>query len=107
VRSALERLATPGVDGSPRALARAVRTLADRLLTTRPGRIYREMQALVERPLLAHVLALTGGNQVRAARLLGLNRNTLHKHCQRLRLLPSSRVEVRTSSRRLRSAPPG
>jgi len=30
---------------------------------------------LLERPLLAHVLALTGGNQLRAARLLGLNRN--------------------------------
>jgi len=84
-----------------------MRTLADHLLTTRPGRIYRETLALVERPLLAHILALTGGNQVRAARLLGLNRNTLHKRCQRLRLLPSPRADVRTRSRRLRSAPLG
>jgi len=33
----------------------------------------------VERPLLALSLAATGGNQIRAARLLGINRNTLRK----------------------------
>lgn len=33
----------------------------------------------VERPLLRLCLAATGGNQIRAARLLGINRNTLRK----------------------------
>ena len=33
----------------------------------------------IERPLLALSLAATGGNQIRAARLLGINRNTLRK----------------------------
>ncbi len=33
----------------------------------------------VERPLLRVALAATGGNQIRAARLLGINRNTLRK----------------------------
>jgi len=32
------------------------------------------------------VLAMTGGNQLRAARVLGLNRNTLRKRCRELRL---------------------
>jgi len=51
-------------------------------------RIYREALALMERPLLVHVLALTGGNQLRAARLLGVNRNTLRKRCRQLGLTP-------------------
>jgi two-component system nitrogen regulation response regulator GlnG len=38
-------------------------------------RILRE----VERPLLELCLAATKGNQIRAAKLLGLNRNTLRK----------------------------
>ena len=33
----------------------------------------------VERPLIAAALAATRGNQIRAAELLGLNRNTLRK----------------------------
>jgi two-component system nitrogen regulation response regulator GlnG len=41
---------------------------------------------MLERPLIAHVLARTGGNQLRAARLLGLNRNTLRKRCRELDL---------------------
>src|SRR5437667_157028 len=53
--------------------------------------VYREALALLERPLLAHVLALTGGNQLRAARILGLNRNTLRKRCRELSL-PATRV---------------
>ena len=60
--------------------------LLDRLVSTHPGRVYREALALLERPLLVHALASTGGNQLRAARLLGLNRNTLRKRCRELGL---------------------
>jgi two-component system nitrogen regulation response regulator GlnG len=38
----------------------------------------------VERPLIQLTLAATGGNQVRAADILGLNRNTLRKKIQDL-----------------------
>jgi two-component system nitrogen regulation response regulator GlnG len=47
--------------------------------------------AVMERPLLLHALRLTGGNQLRAARLLGVNRNTLRKRCRDLGLAPSRR----------------
>jgi len=69
-----------------RLIADAIPRLVDQLAAAQPGRIHREALELLERPLLAHVLALTGGNQLRAARLLGLNRNTLRKRCRELGL---------------------
>jgi two-component system nitrogen regulation response regulator GlnG len=73
----------PGVS---RLITDAIPRLVDELAAAQPGRVHREALELVERPLLSHVLALTGGNQLRAARLLGLNRNTLRKRCRELGL---------------------
>ncbi|MBW2387491.1 MAG: sigma-54-dependent Fis family transcriptional regulator [Deltaproteobacteria bacterium] len=41
--------------------------------------LYRGLLERVERPLLERVLAQTSGNQIRAAAILGINRNTLRK----------------------------
>lgn len=46
------------------------------------GRLYYVVQAEVEQALLERILVETGGNQRRAAELLGLNRNTLRKKVQ-------------------------
>ena len=74
------------LQAAARALADAVPQLVERLSRVRPGKIYRQALEVMERPLLVHVLAMTGGNQLRAARLLGINRNTLRKRCRELRL---------------------
>jgi len=44
-----------------------------------PRNVYPRILERTERPLLEAVLAHTGGNQLRAAALLGINRNTLRK----------------------------
>ena len=43
------------------------------------GQLYRDVIESVERPLIQAVLRRTDGNQIRAAALLGINRNTLRK----------------------------
>lgn len=69
-----------------RAVTEVVPAIVDQLLASNTPRIHREAMSLLERPLLVHALAMTGGNQLRAARLLGLNRNTLRKRCRELQL---------------------
>ena len=44
-----------------------------------PDGLYDRVLAEVERPLLELSMAASKGNQLRAARLLGINRNTLRK----------------------------
>lgn len=48
--------------------------------------LYEKVVQRVERPLLELVLQYTGGNQVKAAEILGLNRNTLRKKLAELSL---------------------
>ena len=50
-----------------------------------PG-LYDRFLAEVERPLIAQALQATRGNQIRAAAVLGINRNTLRKKIQSLGL---------------------
>ena len=51
-----------------------------------PPGVYDRILAEVERPLISICLAATKGNQIRAAQLLGLNRNTLRKKIRDLGL---------------------
>jgi two-component system nitrogen regulation response regulator GlnG len=73
--------AEEGIDGA------VVRWLA----AQRPaaGRVYDEALAAFERPLLRAALRETGGNQLRAAQYLGINRNTLRKRLSELGIDPT------------------
>ncbi len=55
-----------------------------------PGTLYHGALAAFERPLFEHALRSTGGNQLRAAHLLGINRNTLRKRLDDLRIDPEN-----------------
>jgi Fis family transcriptional regulator, factor for inversion stimulation protein len=60
------------------ALRRYLQDLGD----AQPAKLYEMVMARVERPMLEVVLAHAGGNRVRAAAMLGINRNTLRKKLQ-------------------------
>jgi two-component system nitrogen regulation response regulator GlnG len=51
-----------------------------------PSDIYDRVLAEVERPLIQMTLAMTRGNQIKAASMLGLNRNTLRKKIRDLEI---------------------
>jgi DNA-binding protein Fis len=61
--------------------------------------LYRHILAQVERPLIALALEKTRGNQIQAAQLLGINRNTLRKKMTELDVA-SLVVERQTRHRR-------
>lgn len=71
------------------SLDAAVRARIDRLAREDPrgiddGTLYERIIAEVERPLIEAMLARHGGNQLRAARAMGINRNTLRKRLDTL-----------------------
>ncbi len=53
------------------------------------GALYQLALSAFERPLFEHALRETGGNQLRAASLLGINRNTLRKRLVELEIDPN------------------
>jgi Fis family transcriptional regulator len=60
--------------------------------------VYDMVMNCVEKPLIEAVLQHTGGNQTRAAELLGLNRNTLRKKIQQ-HSTPSEISNLRLNTR--------
>ena len=51
-----------------------------------PHAVYEMVLQCMERPLLEYVLNRAGGNQSKAAQILGLNRNTLRKKLKQYNL---------------------
>jgi two-component system nitrogen regulation response regulator GlnG len=76
-----------GSEPLSRAVERHIRQfLAARGDGAMPSDIYDRVLAEVERPLITMTLAMTRGNQIKAASMLGLNRNTLRKKIRDLEI---------------------
>ncbi|MCB1884136.1 MAG: nitrogen regulation protein NR(I) [Geminicoccaceae bacterium] len=87
----------PGETPVDDSLHAAVDRHLDRLVKangggTLPPGVYGQVLHEMERPLLMKVLHLTRGNQLRAADILGLNRNTLRKKMRELDIQPARGV---------------
>ncbi|MBS0285258.1 MAG: sigma 54-interacting transcriptional regulator, partial [Proteobacteria bacterium] len=96
IREMLGEPATALTSVPAAAIDDAVRAYIDRLARTEPkvlddGTLYDRLIAEVERPLIEAMLARFGGNQLRAARAMGLNRNTLRKRLDMLGIDPAPR----------------
>ena len=48
------------------------------------GVLYKSVIESIEKPLLEHILEKTEGNQLKAARILGINRNTMRAKIKKL-----------------------
>jgi two-component system, NtrC family, nitrogen regulation response regulator GlnG len=90
-RELQDQSAAPTEPGGPVTLSGLVerhlaQSFADQPDGVPPAGLYDRVLHEVERPLISLTLAATRGNQVRAAEILGLNRNTLRKKIQDLGL---------------------
>ena len=88
---ALDPLLAPSAKDAPGGGEVTIDSLVDKWLQqARPadGAVYDAALAAFEAPLFRAVLQRTGGNQLRAAQVLGINRNTLRKRLHELAIDP-------------------
>ena len=79
---------TPSSDTTPDDGFAAAIDAFLREASPRPGTLYQAALARFEKPLVEHALRSMDGNQLRAAELLGINRNTLRKKLDELEIEP-------------------
>jgi len=93
IEAELREAAPPALDGAGegegRHLADTIGSHLDRVFELHDGRLpppglHGRILREVERPLIIRVLEATRGNQIKAAALLGVNRNTLRKRIREL-----------------------
>lgn len=66
------------------AIAESVIELEKSLYDEKHGVLYRAVLDAIEKPLIEYVLERTDGNQLKASRILGINRNTMRAKIKKL-----------------------
>lgn len=74
-------------NGSLSYLCYIVKKLEDTFGKIKEGELHRFVLNAVEKPLIEQVLEKTGGNKIKAARILGINRNTLHSKIKKFGII--------------------
>jgi len=71
-------------DEKAKEIEKALQELDWMFLKEQEGKIYHIMLDALDKSLIKNTLAVTFGNQIKAARLLGINRNTLRAKIKKL-----------------------
>jgi len=72
------------MDEEAREIEKALLDLDRIFLKGKEGKIYHIMLDALDKSLITNTLIITFGNQIKAARLLGINRNTLRAKIKKL-----------------------
>ena len=70
-------------------LEQKILQLDDSIYKEKQGSLYKYVLEEVERPLIERALERTYGNQLKAARILGINRNTIRTKIKKLGIDPN------------------
>lgn len=62
--------------------------LEESLYNEKNGELYKSILEIIEKPILEYALKRSEGNQFKAARILGINRNTIRAKIKRLGINP-------------------
>lgn len=60
--------------------------LGDAIFSEKKGVLYKEIVGTIEKRLIEQVLRRTEGNQLKAAKILGINRNTIRSKIKKLEI---------------------
>lgn len=63
--------------------------LEDSLYNEKKGALYKSILEAIEKPLIEHALERTYGNQLKATKILGINRNTMRTKIKKLGIDPN------------------
>ncbi|MDD5595233.1 MAG: helix-turn-helix domain-containing protein [Candidatus Omnitrophica bacterium] len=72
------------IGGGRESLKDSLIELEDSLFHQKQGVLYKSVLEVVEKPLFEHILKRTEGNQLKAAKILGINRNTMRSKIKKL-----------------------
>ena len=72
------------IEEKAQEIEKALRELDRMFLKEQEGKIYHIMLDALDKSLIKNTLSITFGNQIKAARLLGINRNTLRAKIKKL-----------------------
>jgi len=67
-------------------LAKAIEDFENFFFCEKEGELYKFLLHIIEKPVIESVLRKTEGNQLKAAKILGINRNTLHTKIKKLNI---------------------
>ena len=74
------------VEDKQSALLNAIEDMERFFVREKEGELYKFLLNVIEKPMIENILSRTRGNQLKAANILGINRNTLHSKIRKLNI---------------------